>query len=584
MTESSTEIRALARKISFLNAVSHGGKADTKAVVGRLMAEHGDLRGQSKLITQIVMSVVSELNKLSIDEQKSILNTEYSDSYEAEQERKRKQAERDSEKALELPKLPDAKMGAVVTRFPPEPNGFMHIGHAKAAIICSEYSKMYNGKFILRFDDTNPSAEKKEYYQPFVDAFNWLNIKPDLIRNSSDDMDRFYDLAEQMIRNEKAYVCTCTKEGIREKRARAEACEHRSRPVEENLSLWHQMVMKEIQKSEATLRFKGDMGALNTTMRDPVLFRIVLEPHPLLGNKYSVWPTYDFAGPVEDSLDGVTHAMRSKEYELRDEQYHAILQSLGLRDPTIIEFSRLNLQNTTVHKRTLRPLIAEKLVEGWDDPRLPTISALRRRGFLPESIREFILRMGISKVESQPTWDLLESINRKLLDPISRRFFYVPDPIKLRVSKAPSLIAKLNYHPERTDYGSREIRLGDTFFVPFSDVRNLGRGSIFRLIEAYNVRILDVHENLVLAGYAGEDRTADVPKLQWVTEEGSFPLTIEVPGALLIDDKFNPDSLKIVRGVVEQAAAQLSIGEIVQFVRFGFCRKDSDQLMIRAHS
>jgi glutamyl-tRNA synthetase len=584
LTENSPEIRALARRIALINAVSHGGKAEPKAVVGRMMAEQSDLRGRSKLVSRLVNDVVSELNKLSLDEQKSILNAEFSDSFEAEQERKRKQAEKDSERALELPELPDAKMSAVVTRFPPEPNGFMHIGHAKAAIIGSEYAKMYKGKFILRFDDTNPSAEKKEYYQPFLDAFEWLKIKPDLIRNSSDDMDRFYDLAVQMIRNDKAYVCTCTKEEIREKRARSESCKHRSRSVEESLSLWRQMVVKELEKNEATLRFKGDMDALNTTMRDPVLFRIVLEPHPLLGNMYSVWPTYDFAGPVEDSLDGVTHAMRSKEYELRDEQYHAILRSLGLREPTLIEFSRLNLQNTTVHKRTLRPLIAEKLVQGWDDPRLPTISALRRRGFLPESIREFILRMGISKVESQPTWDLLESINRKLLDPVARRYFFVPDPVKLKVSEAPSMEAKLNYHPDRVDYGSRQIELGDTFFVSHSDIRNMEKGSTFRLIEAYNVTISDVHENLVLGDYSGEDRPVEVPKLQWVTEMGSFPLTVEVPGPLLIDDKFNPDSLKMVHGVVEQAAAQLTIGEIVQFVRFGFCRKDSDQLMIRTHS
>jgi glutamyl-tRNA synthetase len=584
MTENSPEIRSLAKKFGLLNAVSHGGKADPRAVVGRIMAERSDLRSQPKLVSQIAMEVVSQLNQLSLNDQAAILGHEYSDSYEAEQDRKRKQAEADSERVFELPELPNAKMGAVVTRFPPEPNGFMHIGHAKAAIIGSEYAKLYKGKFIMRFDDTNPSAEKKEYYQPFIDAFDWLKIRPNTIRNSSDDMDRFYELAEKMIRNGSAFVCSCTHEEMRKKRAERDACEHRSRLAEESLALWHKMVSKQIQKNEATLRFKGDMNSLNSTMRDPVIFRIILEPHPLLGNKYSVWPTYDFAGPVEDSLDGVTHAMRSKEYEQRDEQYQAILRSLDLRCPMIIEFARLNLQNTTVHKRTLRPLIAERLVEGWDDPRLPTISALRRRGFLPESIREFILRMGVSKVESQPTWDLLESINRKLLDPITKRYFFVPDPIKVKISNAPRLGVKMNYHPQRVDYGSREIRLGPTFFVPRSDIANLRKGSKFRLIEAYNVTITDLSENLVLGQYSGEDRLPDVPKLQWVTEEGSFPLTVEVPGPLLIEDKFNPDSLQIVHGLAEEAARQLSVGEIVQFVRFGFCRKDSEQLTIRTHS
>lgn len=584
MSEISPEIKTLARKYALLNAVSHDGKAESKAVVGRIMAERSDLRTQSKLIMQLTMDVVSEINKLSLDEQKTIISKDFSDSFQAELERKRKQAERDSEKELQLPELPGAKIGAVVTRFPPEPNGFMHIGHAKAAIIGSEYAKLYKGKFIMRFDDTNPSAEKKEYYQAFLDAFEWLKIKPDSVRNSSDDMGRYYDLAEKMIRLGRAYVCTCTKDEMKNRRARGEACEHRFRPIEENLSLWLKMVMKEIQKSEATLRFKGDMSSLNTTMRDPVLFRIIHAPHPLLGDKYAVWPTYDFAGPVEDSLDGVTHALRSKEYELRDEQYHAILQSLKLREPTIIEFSRLNLQNTTVHKRTLKPLIEQKLVEGWDDPRLPTISALKRRGFLPEAIREFILSMGVSKVESQPTWDLLESINRKLLDPISKRYFFVPDPIKLRVSKAPNLRVSLRYHPDRADYGSREISLGDTFYVPFSDIRELRVGSMFRMIEAYNVTISEIHEDLVLADYSGEERIQDTPKLQWVAGEASNPLTVDIPGPLLVDEKFNPNSLQVIHGLAEQAASQIAIGEIVQFVRFGFCRKDSAQVTIRTHS
>jgi glutamyl-tRNA synthetase len=577
------EISALLRKFALLNALSHNGSADKGAVIARVMAEQSDLRSESKRVSAIATEVLSEINGLDQSKQKSILQEEFPDTLQSEIRRKEEQSKKDSEKTIELPPLEDAKMGEVVTRFPPEPNGYMHIGHTKAAILGSEYAKMYKGKFIMRFDDTNPAAEKREYYSAFLDDFVWLGIKPDAIRNSSDDMDRFYQFAEQMIESESAYICSCTQERMRELRGRGDECEHRRQSTIENLNLWRKMISKELSKSEATLRFRGDMKSLNTTMRDPVIFRIIDQPHPLLGNKYMVWPTYDFAGPVEDSLDGVTHAMRSKEYELRDELYYAILQSLRLRKPRVIEFSRLNLQDTTVSKRSLRKLIQDKLVEGWDDPRLPTISGLRRRGFLALAIRQFILSMGVSKVESQPTWDLLESFNRKLLDPIAKRYFFVPDPIKLKVSEAPKIKVTLKYHPEE-NLGERSIEINDSFFISRGDVDNLKEGSRVRLIEAYNVQVTDVGKDSIQAKYDGEDRVPELRKLQWVSEGEEIPLRAKIPGPLLVNDQFNPESLKIIDGVAEGSASQIEIGKIVQFVRFGFCRKDSAGVVIRTHN
>jgi glutamyl-tRNA synthetase len=577
------EISITIKKHALLNALAHNGRADKGAVIGRVMAERKDLRSESKRVSSIAAEIVSQINILDPKEQDAILREQFPDILESEIRRKEEQSRREAERGVQLPELEGAKPGQVVTRFPPEPNGYMHIGHSKAAILGSEYAKMYSGKFIMRFDDTNPAAEKKEYYDAFIEDFAWLGIKPDKIRNSSDDMDRYYEFAEKMIASESAYICSCSQERMRELRAKGEECEHRFRRKDENLDLWRKMVAKEVNKSDATLRFRGDMKSLNTTMRDPVLFRIIEVPHPLLGNRYTVWPTYDFAGPVEDSLDGVTHAMRSKEYELRDELYYAILQSLSLRKPRVIEFSRLNLQDTTVSKRSLRKLIQEGKVEGWDDPRLPTISGLRRRGFLAAAIRKFILSMGVSKVESQPTWDLLESINRKLLDPISKRYFFVPNPIKLKVSDAPRLNITLNYHPEE-NFGERTVEVRSSFFISRDDASHLKLGSKLRLIEAYNLQITAVDQDTIYAKYVGEERIEDVPKLQWVAEGSEIPLKAKIIGPLLKNGEFNPESLKVVGGLAEEAVKQLKLGDTAQFVRFGFCRMDSPGVVIRTHN
>ena len=392
-------------------------------------------------------------------------------------------------------------------------------------------------------------------------------------------MVKVYELADKMFDASKAYVCSCSQEIMRSNRAEGVPCEHRLQGREQNMSIWGDMVSGKLS-IRATLRFTGDMKSQNTTMRDPVLFREVEESHPIKGTQYRVWPTYDFDGPVEDSLDGVTHAMRSKEYELRDELYFAILDALQLRKPRIIEFSRLELQNTTVSKRSLRKLIESNYVKGWDDPRLPTISGLRRRGFLPEAIRDFVLSMGISKVESQPTWDLLESINRKLLDPLAKRFFFVENPINLQVENAPAVNVSLKFHPER-NYGERMIATNGEFFLSSSDASQLKPGDKARLIEVYNIEILTT-ENGIRARYAGEENIEKIRRIQWVVP-GSLPFKVMVVGPLLINDEYNPLSIREAAGLIESSGSNLKIGEIFQLVRFGFCRLDSNGVAVLTH-
>jgi glutamyl-tRNA synthetase len=574
------DISRLARKYSYLNAIEHAGKANLGSVLGKILAENPELRKEAAKIKSLATLELALVNQLSPEQQRAEFEKEFPGELERQVAKRKESSKADSEKRPSLPPLEKAEMGKVVTRFPPEPNGYMHIGHAKAAILSFEYAKIYEGKFLMRFDDTNPAAEKEEYYDAFLESFNWLKITPDLIRNASDDMEKFYEFARKMIASSKAYVCSCTQETMREKRGLGQTCEHRGQPVETGLSLWTEMVSGRIQDS--TLRFVGDMRSLNTTMRDPVLFRTVEEPHPLKGNSYFVWPTYDFDGPVEDSLDGVTHAMRSKEYELRDELYYSILRSLQLRTPEIIEFSRLALQNTTVSKRSLKKLIEEGKVKGWDDPRLPTIAGLKRRGFLPEAIKEFVLSMGLTKVESQPTWDLLESINRKLLDPIAKRYFFVEDPVLVELENASPMKVSIGFHPD-VNFGTKEIETSGKFFISGSDAAVLREGSRFRLIEVYNVEVVSMSHDLIRVKKVETDPSEKNPKLQWVVADKNIPFEVLVTGPLLINEEYNPNSLRTAKGLLENAGRDLEPGQIFQLVRFGFCRLDSAGVAILTH-
>lgn len=570
-------IENLIRKHALANAYRHEGKADLGAVVSKIIAEQPDIRSKIREVMPAAKAVVQEVNRMSPAEQQRQIEELFPDILEVQEKRVEERR---------LPALQNAEEGKVVTRFPPEPNGYPHIGHAKAAVIDETYARMYNGRLILRFDDTNPAKEQLDYYKAIKDGLDWLGVKPDLVKNSSDDMERFYGYAEQMISRGHAYVCTCQPDVVKQNRSEGKECACRSLSPDEHLQRWRRMLDAQGYKmNEAFLRVKGDMQSLNTALRDPTLFRIIEAAHPLKDKKYRVWPTYDFAGPIEDSIDGVTHALRTKEYELRDDLYFLILKTLGLRLPELIEFSRLELRGTTVSKRKLQPLIRDGLVEGWDDPRLPTLTALRRRGFLPEAVREFVLSLGVSKAESEPDWALLESVNRKMLDPLVRRYFFVPDPVRLEVVGAPEVKAILKLHPEK-NFGERVIETRGAFYIPREDAEKLKQGDSLRLLGLYNVEIehsLSDKDGVLKGRYAGEDLREGLPKIQWVSTDSYREFTVWVTLPLMVDDEFNKESLKIVKGFAEAACGDLKPDDKVQFIRFGFCRIDSPGLAILTH-
>lgn len=558
MRNMTDKIRDTARIYALQNAIQFNGKANAKAVIGKVIAALKKDGFSANEIVNKVNEIVNEINKISIDKQIQELERLAPELLVKEKK----------VRDFSLPPLPDAKKGEVVTRFPPEPNGYLHIGHAKASIVDYEYARIYDGKFILRFDDTNPENADKKFYDAQKKDLEWLGICWDEEYNTSDNILKHYKLAEQLIKQGNAYICMCEPDFIKECRFEGRECDHREYGRRENYVLWKDMIKGSLDN--AVLRLSGNMSCDNTAMRDPTLFRIIEKPHPIQGDKYRVWPTYDFAGAIEDSLSGVTHPFRTKEYELRDECYFKILEVLNLRKPILMEFARLNIEGMPVSKRKIKPLIDDGSVSGYDDIRLPTLRGLKKRGILPEAIRQFVFTQGISKVESTATFGLVEAANRKLIDPISKRYFFVSNPIKLIVNKAPKISKKIDLHPTNNNLGSRTIKTNNIFYIPKSDISELKIGDVFRLKDLYNVKILKKNSEII-AEFAGKELISKSPKIQWTTDK-FVKMNVFIPHLLYVNDKYNPDSLELIKGYAEEAVSNIKSDEIVQFERFGFVR------------
>lgn len=555
------------RKHALKNALDYG-KADAKSVVGKVLAEFPEAKQDMKGTMQKIaleIAAVSALSKIEIAREFS----KYESEFAAIAKHK---AESSGVAKLELP---NAEQGKVITRFPPEPSGYPHIGHAKAAWLDFESARTYGGRMLLRFDDTNPEKESQEFVEAILSGLSWLGITHAPQTFTSDYMEAFYTYAYSMLEKGDAYICTCQQDEIKKNRFGQKECPCRSLPAGEHIARWNGMHSSAMKEESAIVRFKGSMESPNTAMRDPALFRIITSPHYRQGKKYRVWPTYDFEAPILDSLEGITHAMRTKEYELRDELYFAILEKCGLRKPTLVEFSRLSIKNAPISKRLITPLIEQKKVSGWDDPRLPTLKGLARRGILPEAIKTFVLSFGLSKVESEPGWEKLLDENKKLLEPASQRRFFVRDPVPLQVRGAPGTIARIKNHPSNASLGMREIGTDGKFYVSGADADSLALNETLRLKELYNVKIVEKYPNLLVADYLGHD-LVDCRKIQWAAKEDAVPCEISVPHDLLLESgEFNPNSLEVHRGFCESSCKGLPIGTILQFERYGFVRFDS---------
>ncbi|KAJ1157679.1 hypothetical protein NDU88_010383 [Pleurodeles waltl] len=405
-----------------------------------------------------------------------------------------------SEKKADVGKfveLPGAEMGKVVVRFPPEASGYLHIGHAKAALLNQHYQVNFKGKLIMRFDDTNPEKEKEDFEKVILEDVSLLHIKPDQFTYTSDHFETIMKYAEKLIEEGKAYVDDTPAEQMKMEREQRTESKHRNNSVAKNTEMWEGMKKGTEYGQTCCLRAKIDMNCNNGCMRDPTLFRCKTQPHPRTGSKYNVYPTYDFACPIVDSIEGVTHALRTTEYHDRDEQFYWIIEALGIRKPYIWEYSRLNLNNTLLSKRKLTWFVNEGLVDGWDDPRFPTVRGVLRRGMTVEGLKQFIAAQGSSRSVVNMEWDKIWSFNKKVIDPVAPRFTALlqDDVIVVNIPEAQEEMKKVAKHPKNADVGTKPVWYGPRVLIEGADAETISEGEMVTFINWGNISITKINRN-----------------------------------------------------------------------------------------
>ncbi|MCF2142460.1 MAG: glutamate--tRNA ligase [Candidatus Heimdallarchaeota archaeon] len=587
--QSPGELETLIKKYALENAIHHQGKAHEKSVMQKIMARHPELRKDAKKIVSEVERVVAEINQLTFEDQKNQLTTLAPELLEEKTATKR---------TYRLPKLKNAQRGKVITRYAPEPNGEMHLGHAFTAFFAHYYAKEYEGTFVLRFEDTNPKQERIEYMQAHRDALKWLELEPTVERIVSNDIPIFYEKAEELIKRNLAYTCNCPIDRLRELRAQMKACPHVKKTPKETMGEWKKMLKGEFAEGEMILRLRGDMKSQNAVMRDPAIFAIRKAKHCLQGRKYNVWPLYDFAVAIEDHLCGITHVGRSAEFDTRIELQNKIRELLDLLPhPEIFHYARFNVIGSPASKRKIIPLIQEGKVEGWDDIRLVTIKGLQRRGIVPETIKQIAVQVGMTTQPTNIDWSLIAATNRKIIDPIANRFFFVPDPVVLYVQNiTKERVCEPLCHPDHPERGRRTLLAGNLFLIAHTDFDQLAKGEEFRLKDLFNVKLVAKNVDLTkqslkivrgseefltkykthaIAEFTGNELKPGA-KIQWVPAQPSaiVPVKVKVPDVLFVENTFNKKSLTIVSGIAEKAFAKLKVGDLAQFERFGFVRVD----------
>lgn len=492
--------------------------------------------------------------------------------------------------------------GKVVCRFPPEPNGFLHVGHSKAMFLDFGYAKKMGGDCILRFDDTNPTVEKNVYIDAIKEMVKWMGHEPSKITFSSDYFEELYELAVKLIRRGKAFVCHQTGDEISDNRKDGIESPYRNRSVEENLKLFADMRKGKYGEGEATLRMKIDMKHANLVMRDPVAYRVLHTPHPHVGDKWCIYPSYDYTHCIVDSLEWVTHSLCTLEFEIRRDSYYWLLEALDLYRPFVWESARLNLEYTVMSKRKLKQLVEQKYVRGWDDPRMPTLVGMRRRGYTATALNRFCSAIGVSRANNVIGMHVLEHWVRSELDATARRILAVLRPLKVTIRnfKQEEELAVPN-HPKNSALGSRSVNLTKTVYIEESDFRmkdskgyyGLAPGKSAMLRYAYPMKVVEVVTDKggaateLIGEFDYEKSTKPKGVLHWVGEDSvefearlySSLFKSADPGSLktewLADLNENSET-RLTSSRIERSATKASRGAQFQFERTGYFTADDD--------
>ncbi len=532
MKDLSKEIMAYALQ----NAIEYG-KANAGKVLPKLF-QHGLKKEDIKQVMPLINEAVKKINSMKEDERKKAF-----EDFE-------KVVKHREEKEKDLMELPNIR-GKPVFRLAPEPSKYLHIGHALTYLLNYLYAKRYKGKCKLRFEDCNPEKVNEEYVKSNLDDIkDYLGIKVDSVRYVSDDMKKMYSYAEKIIKAGKAYVCHCSQEELRKNRAEGVECGCRQLPPKIQIFRWKDMFKE--KEGDAVLRIKGDMQSKNFVMRDSVIFRIIDKKHFRQGNKYRIWPMYDFYNPIEDSLMGVTHILRSNEFDLRVELQDYIKELLKLKKQTIVQYGRFNVIDATTKGREIRELVGSGEYIGWDDPRLVTLKALRRRGITREAYYELAKQLGLSKNQANLDFNLIASINRKIIDKKADRHFFVKNPVELTVENNPGIkYAEMPVHPDRDEKRRIELK---KLYISGEDFEKY-RGTEVRLLHLFNVNL-----NGDKSAKVTSIDNKDIDKIQWVSNN--------VMSRILMPDG------KWTEGIAESGIKNVKKDEVIQFERFGFCRLD----------
>ena len=564
------EEREIIRRLALLNAINYGGKAQFQPVLGKLLTERPQLKARVKEIIPIVAEIVKAVNKLSLEEQRREIEEKWPEALVKE---KVEEAEKG------LPPLPNVeKYKRVVTRFSPNPDCVLHLGSARAIILCYEYAKMYNGLFYLRFEDTDPKLKRPQlaFYDLIREDIKWLGCTWDAEFIQSDRLPIYYEHAEKLLADGNAYVCTCKATDFRKMILAKQACPCRDLPAEEQLNRWEKMLDGTYNEGKAVVRVKTDLNHPNPAVRDWPALRIIdteKYPHPRVGSKYHVWPLYNFACGIDDHLLGITHIIRGKEHLTNQRRQEYMYHHFGWEYPEAIHYGRMKITGATLSKSKIVQGLREGVFTGWDDPRLATFIALRKRGIQPEAIRRMIIDVGPKPVDVVLSWENLYAHNRKIIDPTADRYFFVHNPRKIVVKNVTrSVRARIALHPDHPKKGFRRFRIkprnGEiSLWISSHDVDIVKKNKIVRLMGLFNVQVEKVKRDVVEAVFHSssleEARRLGAPLIHWLPVHTGIPCEVVMPDGT------------VARGIAEDGCRELKTDDVVQFERFGFVRVES---------
>ncbi len=568
-SDENAKVRTTIQKFALLNALAHDGKARVQSVLGKLLAECPNLKGMLTEVNSMVAEVVQEVNRLSLDEQRKTVEKRWPEALAKEA--------RVEEKRM-LPPLPNIeKYTRVITRFAPNPDCLLHLGSARAIILCYEYAKMYSGLFYLRFEDTDPRLKKSalKFYDLIREDITWLGCKWDAEFIQSDRLPLYYEHAENILRDGNAYVCMCNRDEFREKVMKKQSCPDRKLPSKENLARWKSMLDGSCGVGEAVVRVKTDLGHPNPAVRDWPALRIIdtkKHSHPRVGSKYRVWPLYNFACGIDDHLLGITHIIRGKEHLTNQIRQEYMYHHFGWQYPEAIHYGRLKITGAYLSKSKILQGLRSGLFKSWSDPRLATFAALRRRGITSEAISRLIIAVGPKPVDVVLSWENLYAYNRKIIDRTANRYFFVHNPIPLRVKNIPHAFeAKLRLHPDDPERGFRRFEIKPkkglaSFLISSADTNILRSGKNIRLMGLFNIQVEKTEKKLIDATFLSESykdaKKVGAPLFHWIPAGTGLPCEVVMPDA------------SVAQGIAEDSCRNLRPQSIIQFERFGFARVD----------